>query len=204
MAETAGRNKPNPLVERARHGDRDAFAELAVALSPRLLAAAGRVVGNRADAEDVAQESLTKAFQHLRDFRGEAAFSTWLTRIAVNQGIALLRRRRRDPLALSVPPAPPDEADLALDRRPASGPTPEEIYRFREFRRVVGPHLEGMDAAYKTPLCLAALDGWSYAEIAERLGVSMGTVKTRIHRARRRLRETVRRAPHSGVGVGQG
>lgn len=195
------RDRQNHLVVRAQHGDTDAFAELTTELSPRLLSAARRVVGNTEDAQNVMQESLWKAFQHLPEYRAEAVFSSWLIRITINQAIGLLRHRRADPLDLSAPDADPalDESHVAPDYRHAPAPTPEEICSLHEMRAILRQCLERLDPAYRRPLCLGALEGWSHAEVAEQLGVSVATVKTRIHRARRMLRRILPRPRYAGV-----
>ena len=112
------------LTERARRGDTEAFSELVRALSPRLLWTARCVVHNPADAEDAVQNALWKAFRHLGDYREQAAFSTWLTRITVNEGIALLRKRKSDPIDLAG--THPLREGTAMGGG-AKDPTPEHV-----------------------------------------------------------------------------
>lgn len=147
------------LLDRAQHGDAEAFAKIAEPLSPRLLSIARSVVGNREDAEDVVQESLWKAFEHLPEYRAEAALSAWMIRITLNQAIARLRHRRTDPLCLSTPTAEMDKIDFAHCYGCAPAPTPEETCSIEEIREIFRQCLARMDPAYSQPLYAVALGG---------------------------------------------
>ena len=174
------------LVRQAKTGDSGAFAELVAPLSRRMLSIAHRLVGNREDAEDVVQESLWKAYQHLPSYRMEAAFSSWLTRITVNQAIGLLRRRRTNPIDQSLDSD--DQTQPVFACWPAPGPTPEEICQVGELRDRLATAMERIPLKYQVALSQLALEGRSHREIADRLGVSVATAKTRVHRARHMLR----------------
>lgn len=174
------------LLARAKSGDSDAFSELAQALSPRLMRVALHVVKNPADAEEVVQDALWKAFRNLRRYGQESTLSTWLIRITVNQGITCLRRRRAELAFLDAahPLKPQGFADLpSPDAR-----TPEQICMSEEAERILREGMGLMPPAYKMVLLLREIDELSYQEIAEQLLVPVSTVKIRVHRARRQLR----------------
>ncbi len=179
------------LVSEAKAGDADAFARLTSPLAGRLVSIAAGVVGNRDDAEDVVQESLWKAIQHLRDYREEAPFSTWLTRITVNHAIGWVRKRKVRPEGHRIEGE--DPLLELLDRQCTADPSPEEVCRAQELRSLVRQAVQGVDPKYRIPFCRYALDELSYREIADEMGVPITTVKTRIHRARQMLRRALRR-----------
>lgn len=177
------------LVAKARLGDADAIAELIRAHSPRLRWVAWRVVRNWADAEDVVQGTLWKACQHLPDFQERSALSTWLTRIAVNEGVGLLRKRRTEPAHLAESDAPLQEAQWPTTQTR----TPEQILGSNEIQQTVRQCMACIRDDYRAVLSLAIWDELSHEEIAERLGLSIAAVKTRLHRARRVLQRMLRR-----------
>jgi RNA polymerase sigma-70 factor (ECF subfamily) len=175
-------------------GDEDAITELVNAHAPRLRWTAWGVVRNWADAEDVVQVTLWKAYQHLPDYQEQAPLSTWLTRIALNEGIGVLRKRKIQPSDLA-------ESDVPLHQIPwpvGHSESPEEVFASNELYRIVRGCLEGMRPDYRAVLCLRVLRELSHDEIAQRLGLSVATVKIRIHRARQvrwgRLRQR-------GIGI---
>ena len=178
------------LVERARGGDQNAFAELVRILSPRLLSTARCIVHDMADAEDVVQSALFKAFRRIHGYRAEAAFSTWLTRITTNESIELLRRRRVDPVELAD--AADHAGEDALRWQPAPERTPEQIYASDEIERQIFQCVEQLPATYRAVLRLQVQDGLDYIEICGRLGLSHTTLKTRLCRGRRLLRDKLR------------
>ncbi|HFB98053.1 MAG TPA: sigma-70 family RNA polymerase sigma factor [Bryobacterales bacterium] len=186
------------LVNEAKAGDTDAFARLTSPLAGRLVSVATAVVGNRDDAEDVVQESLWKAMRRLRDYREEAAFSTWLTRITVNQAIGWLRRRNVRPEGHAVEGE--DGPMQLLEALHAPEPSPEEVCRAGELHRLLRQAVEKVDPKYRVPFCKYALEELSYREIADELGVPVTTVKTRIHRARQMLRRALRRYGYAETG----
>lgn len=171
------------LIDRARRGDSYAFETLVRHYSPRLYQTAYRLLGNQPDAEDALQQALVKAYLHLGEFRGEAAFGTWIHRIVINLCHDELRRRGRRIRS---------ETEWEPDRTPVPDQTPEsrpdEAAEQEELGRTVQVALEAVPPVYRTPVVLRDLQDYSYDEIAIILGCSVGTVKSRVHRGRQALR----------------
>lgn len=178
------------LVARARVGEEDAIAELVHAHSPRLRWMVWRVVRNWADAEDVVQVAWWKAYQHLPDYQDSAPISTWLTRIALNEGVDLLRRRRIEPLDLAANTSSLEGVQWPMSHHT---PSPEQILASKEMRQTVRDCVERMPSVDRALLHFRILDELSHAEIAKRLNLSVAAVKTRIHRARVVLRRMLKR-----------
>lgn len=176
------------LVARAKQGDQDAFARLVEANQNKIYTLALRMTGNPEDGEDLAQEAFLRAWRSLPSFQGESSFSTWLYRLASNLCIDFLRREKRRSAAAAV---------TSLDDE--EGPAPAEIpdHRFspegeaerRELRAAVGQALLKLSDEHRQVLVLRELEELSYAEIADRLGLEEGTVKSRIARSRLALRK---------------
>jgi RNA polymerase sigma-70 factor (ECF subfamily) len=177
------RSDGGTLVARARQGDQDAISELLRKYSPQLRRVAWRVVRNWADAEDVTQAGLWKACQHLSEYEERASISTWLTRIVLNEGVGLLRRRRTQPADIADRDLRSDEVRWPLARTE----TPEQIASFNETERIVRQCMDRIHADHRTILYFRILDELSHQEIAERLGLSVQAVKLRFHRARQVL-----------------
>jgi RNA polymerase sigma-70 factor, ECF subfamily len=185
------------LLTLARGGDFDAFEGLVYRYEHRIYGLAMRMVGRREDAEEVVQQTFLSLLEHLDDFRGQSRFSTWLTRIATNHALLLLRRRARHP---TVPL--PAEASGAYDESqgipqphfvaPWQAP-PEQIAARRETRQLLAHVLEELDEKYRVVFLLRDLEGLSTAETAAALGISEANVKVRLLRARLMLRERLTR-----------
>ncbi len=183
------------LVGRARQGDRLAFDRLVELHAPAVYSLAFRITRCREDAEDCVQEAFLRAYAGLRNFRGEAAFSTWLYRVALNVAREAAKKRRRLPLpstelaAEGVEEAP----DLdSLGRREAPAvPTPEESVATGEKRRVLLQAIRGLPVHHREVIVLCDLQGLSYEEMAAVLRVRVGTVKSRLNRARLALKDAL-------------
>ena len=176
-------------MAKVRSGDADALNELVRTYSPKLRSAAWRVVRNWADAEDVVQITLWKAYLHLPGFEERAALSTWLMRIAVNEGLGLLRKRKVEPVDLAGSDSPSKEVQWPV----AQAETPEQLAISNEVEWTVRLCIEGIHPTYQAALRFRFLDDLSHDDIAERLGLPVGTVKTRIHRGGRVLRGMLQR-----------
>jgi RNA polymerase sigma-70 factor, ECF subfamily len=170
------------LVERALAGELDAFNDLVIEYQGYLFAICIRVVGDREAAADAVQDAFFKAYKNLSRFRGDA-FRAWLTRIAINAATDVLRERKRKP----ADPYPEWEDDAW---QPPSGeqddPEREAIRRARG--KVLTEALSGINDDQRTAIVLFDVEGYDYQEIADIMGVSLGTVKSRIHRGRLALR----------------
>src|SRR4029077_17347047 len=149
-------------------------------------------LGNAADAEDAVQDALLSALKHVDQFKGEAKMSTWLTAIVINSARLKLRRRPQVQVALHEPCGeqnlPP--ADLVSDTRPG----PEELYRKRQIAETLAHATLRLSPILLTTFRLRDVDGLSIRETAQFLGVPAGTVKARLARARRRLRQVIQRS----------
>ncbi len=169
-------------LERLRAGDARAFEALVVAYQHRVFSVAYRMLGNRAEAEDIAQEVFLRVHRGIAEFRGDAKLSTWLyaitsrlclKRLASGQGRMACSRESEDTLS-RLPSTERDAADR-LERREAEAVIHQAIAELPEDRRIV--------------VVLRDLEGLSYEDIAETLGVSLGTVRSRLHRARLDLKD---------------
>ena len=173
------------LVERARRGDEDAFQQLAERHAAALNRLACSMAGNVSDAEDAVQETLLGAYRQIRSFEGRSSFKTWLSRILVNQ---MARQRRSKRVREAVKPVDFSDASKAILKgleRP-DGTTDSEI------RMDVMAALSGMTVEFREVIVLREMEGLSYAEIANVLGVPRGTVESRLHRARAELKELLK------------
>ena len=168
------------LVKAARRGDDAAFEELVRRYEKKVYALSLRLCGNSEDAQEAAQEAFLSAWQGLKFFRGEASFSTWLYRLTSNAAIDLLRRRKAPALSLEDEEAPIDLPD--------PGPTPEEAAERRELREEIEAGLNALSVEHRQVLVLREMHQLSYEEIAGVLELDVGTVKSRISRGRKKLR----------------
>ncbi len=170
------------LAQRARDGDLDAFNELVTLHQDHLLALAARLTGDIDAAHDAVQEAFIRAFRNLHTFRGDS-FRAWLVRIAVNTSTDVLRARKRRP---SEPY--PEREDEPWEPGDAAAPDPEREAIRRAQSRVLSAALAGLTDGQRAAILLYDVEGFDYPEIARLTGVSLGTVKSRIHRGRLALR----------------
>ena len=180
-----------PLVHRAQQGDFAAFESLLGRHERRIYRLARRIVHQVQDAEEVVQQTFLSAIEHLKGFREEALFSTWLTRIATNHALALLRKRSQQ---RTVPLADDrtSDADQDVPHPEFSAQwreTPEEIASRRETRELLDRALEQLDEKYRLVFLLRDVEELSTNETAEALDISPANVKVRLLRARLMLRE---------------
>jgi RNA polymerase sigma-70 factor (ECF subfamily) len=175
------------LVAAAQAGDCNAFGELERRYSGKIVLKAYRITRNWQDAEDVGQESMMKAFTHLHTFERRSQFSTWLTRIAINSSIMLLRKRRRSLEAtIDMPMLNGGEHD-SLEFRDKRE-TPEQSYARSQTEAGLREAILRIRPKNRTVVELSAVGGLSIAEIARYLSVSIPTVKSRLMRARKEIR----------------
>jgi RNA polymerase sigma-70 factor (ECF subfamily) len=182
------------LIERAQAGNQDALETLFAKQSPALYQTALRLVGTPEEAEDVLQEGMLSAFRNLRRFEGRSQFSTWLTRIVINAALMRLRSRRARPaVSLDERLAEDDEMTFA-DQFPDSAPSPEQIVARRELEDLLRRNLRTLSPVLRSAFILREMEGFSTEEAAEELGISQGTLKARLHRAKRQLSRLIGRA----------
>ena len=179
------------LLHACSLGDEAAFAELYDATAARLFGLVLRTVRDRAQAEEVTQDAFIRAHRGLVNFRGDSAFSTWLYQIATN--LARNRywywwRRKRDKSVSFDAPVSADNSTTLADLIPAEVETPDDITVTQEFIDRIAQGMEKLSAKHREILTLRNIKNLSYEEIADILGISVGTVKSRIARARESLR----------------
>jgi RNA polymerase sigma-70 factor (ECF subfamily) len=178
------------LVAGAQTGDARAFELLVQRHEGKIFSLAHRMTRNREDAEDVVQQSFQKAFIHLKKFEGESLFSTWLTRIAINEALMLLRRKRGT-REVPIESNAEDETTLPLDI-PDAGPNPEDSCLQREQERILSAAVKELKPGMRKVIELRELGELSTGETAQVMGLSVGAVKARIFHGRRKLRQTLR------------
>jgi len=182
------------LIAAAKARDTRAFELLVERNERKIFSMVHRITRNREDAEDVVQQSFQKTFIHLKKFQGESLFSTWLTRIAINEALMLLRRKRGSrevPIAESTTEG---ETALLLDI-PDSGLNPEDSCLQREQERILSAAVSELTPGMRKAIELRELGELSTRETARVMGLSVGAVKARVFHGRRKLRETLRQRP---------
>jgi len=184
-----GKESDEVLVSAAKCGDTQAFEELILRHEQKVLAVAQRITNHREDAQDVAQETFHKAFCHLNSFQEKARFSTWMTRIAMNEAFMLLRRRRGTPEDLPESHDDGDEyfSEKFVDQRP----TPEESCRLRERDEILASAINRLGPKIRRAILLRDIEERSAEETARILGTTISAVKARVFQGRRKLRAAV-------------
>ena len=188
FATRINKDSDGALVVAARRGDARAFEELVIRHKHRVLATAQRITNNREDAEDVAQESFHKAFLHLDAFQEKSRFSTWLTRITMNEAFMLLRQRKG---FLEILPESPGDAVEGSAAFVDHGPNPEESCWRRGRTKLLGEAINRLGPKLRSTILLCDIEERSLQETARILGTSVGAVKARVFQGRRKLRRTV-------------
>jgi RNA polymerase sigma-70 factor (ECF subfamily) len=187
------------LVRCAQSGDAGAFDRLVLKYRSRIVELAMRYTRNRADAEDATQETFIKAYRGLRHFRCESAFYTWLYRIASNCARNLLKARRRDSLKKTI-----DFSDYQHAVRHPTRlwdlATPEELALTADVRGMASAALEGLSEEHRTAIVLREIDGLSYQQIAAAMSTPVGTVRSRVFRARDLIDQKLRHVHDGGLG----
>src|SRR5882757_6914917 len=180
------------LVQAAKKGDDSAFEELVRRYDRNVFRIAQHITQNREDAEDVVQEAFLKAYRNLEKFQEQSKFYTWLVRIAVNEALMKLRRRKPE-RTVSLDEDVKTEDD-SLPREVADwSPNPEQLYNQEELRDILSRTIQGLPPTFRTVFVLRDVEGLSTEETAEALELSVPAVKSRLLRARLQLRERLNR-----------
>jgi RNA polymerase sigma-70 factor (ECF subfamily) len=176
------------LIRRVQAGEKELFYQLVKPYERRIYAAAFAVLRNEAEAEDAAQEAMLKALTHIRQFRAEARFSTWLTQITVNEA---LMRRRKAHSEIMEPIGERQEEDGTYTPRDFADwrEIPSEVLERKEIRQKLASAVAGLAAKYREVFMLRDVQHLSIEETAEALGITQASVKTRLLRARLMLRD---------------
>lgn len=181
----------NMLIQKARKGSREAFSELVTSVEARVYRVALQILRNQQDAEDALQDGLLKAYQKLGSFNGASRFSTWATRIVINE--CLMRLRSQNGHAFTSIDEPiNDETGAGMDLR-AWDESPEERFSRQQLREILNQALEGLAEEYRVVVVLRDVEGLSNEEVAEELGISVSAVKSRLLRGRLALRQRLTR-----------
>jgi RNA polymerase sigma factor (sigma-70 family) len=174
------------LVAAAKDGDHQAYAELCRRHSRQIFRTVLRITGNTADAEDTLQEALLKAYIQIRRFEGRSAFSSWLTRIAINSALMLLRKKRSQPVFSFESGAEPD--DFKLPEPMETSHNPEESCIQNALKNELAQAIRSLSPGLRVVIQIRHLEEAPLAQIAKTLGISESAVKSRLLRARSQIR----------------
>jgi RNA polymerase sigma-70 factor (ECF subfamily) len=187
------------LVQRAQSGEISAFDELVCKYRHRIMKLAMRYTRNRADAEDVVQNTFIKAYWGLRRFRGDAAFYSWLHRIAVNSAKTILSIRARDASIFQSDSWTDDEVNGTTMIQWETD-TPEELALTDEICGAVNGAIDALCEEQRTAIVLRELQGLSYSEVASEMSCPVGTIRSRVFRAREAIDSQLRQVFEGGLG----
>jgi RNA polymerase sigma-70 factor (ECF subfamily) len=180
------------IVLQAREGDAKAFSELVRRYENKIFRLAMHITQNREDAEDVLQETFLKAYEHLDQFQGNSKFYTWIVRIAVNQALMKLRKRKTDK-TVSIDETIDTGEDTVAREIAAWDENPEERYTREEMNEILNSAVEALAPPYRAVFVLRDVEEFSTEETAEALNLSIPAVKSRLLRARLQLRDKLTR-----------
>jgi RNA polymerase sigma-70 factor, ECF subfamily len=187
------------LVRRVQRGDKGAFDALVLKYQHKLVKLVMRYVRNPAEAEDIAQEAFIKAYRALPQFRGDSAFYTWLYRIAINTAKNAVVSRDRSPIEYDLDRNNTDES-YDMQGRMKDPETPEGLVLTDEIRSTVNAAIDALPEDLRTAIVLRELEGLSYEEIAAAMDCPVGTVRSRIFRAREAIDRRLREVFEGGLG----
>jgi RNA polymerase sigma-70 factor (ECF subfamily) len=182
------RDSEKILIKRSKNGDIGAFEDLIEEYQQKVFNIALRMLGNYEDASDIAQEVFIKVFRAIKGFKGKSSFSTWLYRIATNTCLDELRKRKNKKVLYIDEDIKLEDSDLQRQIEDDS-PTPDVIAEKKEIGAIVNEAIDKLSDEHKAAIILRDIQGFSYLEIAEILNCPEGTVKSRINRGRRTLKE---------------
>jgi len=180
------------VIAAAKAGNFQAFEELVNRSEKRIYRLGLSITGSPEDAEDVLQETFLKAFGHLGDFREDSRFHTWLVRIAINEGLMKLRKRRSDK-SVPMQDTVSDKGEVLPREFADWRPNPEQIFEQTELRTILTCAMQMLPLRYRTVFLLRDVEGYSTEEAASILNLTLSAAKTRLCRARLRLREHLAR-----------
>jgi RNA polymerase sigma-70 factor, ECF subfamily len=195
MSSSPGLGAPDAdlvLLNRARSGDDQAFASLVTKYERKIYRLAKNITQNDEDAEDVLQEAFLKAYEHLKDFQGQSKFYTWLVRIAVNESLMKLRKRKSDRTVSLDENIETDEESIVREIA-VWDDTPELKYSQAEMREILDKAIQSLKPIFRVVFILRDVEELSTEETAQSLGLSVAAVKSRLLRARLELREKLTR-----------
>ncbi|MGE5552014.1 MAG: RNA polymerase sigma factor [Bacteroidota bacterium] len=181
------------LIQRCQAGEMDAFEELLGRYEGLVYNLTHRYFGSQAEAADVAQEAMLKVFRRISEFKGHSSFKTWLYRVVTNLCLDTLRKHRTPPLSLDEL----EEDGKTLPDLPSKGEDPEGALEQAELRGILGDLLATLAEDHRIIIVLRDVEGLAYEEIAAILGCSLGTVKSRLARAREALRRRFLASPRT-------
>ncbi|MGE5322635.1 MAG: sigma-70 family RNA polymerase sigma factor [Actinomycetota bacterium] len=180
------------LVHAAKSGDLEAFSQLVNRYDRNIFRIAQHITHNEEDAQDVVQDAFLKAYQNLEQFQENSKFYTWLVRIAVNEALMKLRKRRTDRTVSLDEDVETEEGSMPREVADWS-PNPEQLYGQSELGDILKKTIQGLPPGFRTVFVLRDVEGLSTEETAEMLGLSVPAVKSRLLRARLQLRERLAR-----------
>jgi RNA polymerase sigma-70 factor (ECF subfamily) len=176
------------LVTEAKAGNYAAFEELVNRYEKKIYRLGMNITGNAEDAEDVLQEAFLKAFEHLPEFREDSRFYTWIVRIAVNEALMKLRKRRTS-REIPIADSEDENGEVVVREYADWKPNPEQEYARAELERILRGAVSALPPGFRTVFYLRDVEGLSTEETADLLNLTVGAVKARLFRARLRLRE---------------
>src|SRR5579863_3512507 len=191
LPSTIARDDEHLLVAAAKKGDLSAFEELVNRYERKIFRLTMNITGNREDAEDAMQDAFLKSYSHLKDFEGTSRFYTWLVRIAANEALMRLRKRRPNQFSLDEPIE--GDEDLMPRELQDWGPSPEQRFAQTEMRQILSSVIDELEPDYRVVFVLRDIEELSTEETAASLGISVPAVKSRLLRARLKLREKLGR-----------
>jgi RNA polymerase sigma-70 factor (ECF subfamily) len=187
------------LVQRVQRGDKTAFDLLVRKYQHKVVKLVTRYMRDQADAEDVAQEAFIKAYRAIPQFRGDSAFYTWLYRIAINTAKNAIVSRDRSPIDFDLDLQNIEESN-SMQARLADAETPESLLQTEEIRETVNRAIEALPEDLRTAIVLRELEGLSYEDIAQAMDCPVGTVRSRIFRAREAIDKRLSEVFEGGLG----
>jgi len=183
-------NRPvDLLVEAFREGKPGAFDAIVRTHQDRVYAFCLRMLADREDALDVAQEVFLSAYRNMAGFRGEASLSTWLLRIAANRSLNRIRQRATRAAREVMSIEPQEDGDSPFQPPGREEDRPDRMMESRETRKILEAAIANLDEDSRMLVLLSDVEGFSYEELSEAVGIPLGTVKSRLHRARMALRK---------------